>query len=147
MRRCDQISHRYNARVYVQISRRHKFYDYKSTNEDSFPMPVDVLVRGLHCLIPASVRPKSWLTWSRISFIRSPSGGQPLTSARWTLSRYTAEVQRIPKPRIEVAMIEENVINQHPGRGGSTAGIRSAALRAAAALRGRVLQSYQRHDK
>ena len=43
MRRCDQISRRYNARVYVQMSRQHI---YKSTNEASFPMPVDVLVHS-----------------------------------------------------------------------------------------------------
>ena len=45
MRRCDQISRRYEARVYVQMSRQHKYYDYKSTNEESFPMPVGVMVR------------------------------------------------------------------------------------------------------
>jgi hypothetical protein len=47
MRRCDQISRRYNARVYVQMCRQQKYYDYKSTDEKSFPKPVDVLVRAI----------------------------------------------------------------------------------------------------
>ena len=56
MRRCDQISRHYNARVYVQMCRQQKYYDYKSTDENSFPKPVDVLVR-------ASPNPSSpWLT-------------------------------------------------------------------------------------
>ena len=56
MRRCDQISRRYNAHVYIQMSRQHKYYDYKSTDENSFPKPVDVLVRA----IPNPSSP--WLT-------------------------------------------------------------------------------------
>jgi hypothetical protein len=46
MRRCDQISRRYNARVYVQLSRQHKYYDYTSTNDVSFPLGLKALVRS-----------------------------------------------------------------------------------------------------
>lgn len=60
IRRCDQISRRYEARVYIQISRRHQYYDYKSTNDEAFPVPADALVRSLAARrrIPSS-RP-SW---------------------------------------------------------------------------------------
>ena len=57
MRRCDQISRRYNARVYVQMSQQQQYYNYKSTNEESFPMPVDVLVRSWAPSIPSSTSP------------------------------------------------------------------------------------------
>lgn len=62
IRRCDQISRRYFARIYIQMSRQHKYYEYKSTNEESFPMPIDNLIRSLAAppSTPALV-PRSWL--------------------------------------------------------------------------------------
>jgi hypothetical protein len=52
MRRCDQISRRYHARVYVQLSRQHKYYDYTSTNDEAFPKAVDDLVCFSDRLLP-----------------------------------------------------------------------------------------------
>jgi hypothetical protein len=50
MRRCHQISRRYNAQVYVQLSRQHKYYDYTSTNDVSFPVGIEALVRSSDCI-------------------------------------------------------------------------------------------------
>ncbi|KAK1973748.1 hypothetical protein LZ30DRAFT_742559 [Colletotrichum cereale] len=35
--RCDQIQQRYDADVYIQVRRRHKHYEYTSSNEPSWP--------------------------------------------------------------------------------------------------------------
>ncbi|KAH7110807.1 hypothetical protein B0J13DRAFT_577548 [Dactylonectria estremocensis] len=40
MRRCDQLSDRYNADVYIVVRRNHRHYDYNSTNDALFPTPL-----------------------------------------------------------------------------------------------------------
>ncbi|KAK1658509.1 hypothetical protein BDP55DRAFT_682309 [Colletotrichum godetiae] len=35
--RCDQIRQRYGADVYIQVRRMHKYYEYTSSNEPSWP--------------------------------------------------------------------------------------------------------------
>ncbi|GKT96931.1 hypothetical protein Ct61P_14781 [Colletotrichum tofieldiae] len=37
MSRCDQIRQRYGADVYIQVRRKHKHYQYTSSNEPSWP--------------------------------------------------------------------------------------------------------------
>ncbi|KAH8652842.1 hypothetical protein BGZ61DRAFT_321730, partial [Ilyonectria robusta] len=37
MRRCNQLSDRYNADVYIVVRRNHRHYDYNSTNDPLFP--------------------------------------------------------------------------------------------------------------
>lgn len=37
IQRCDQVSRRYNADVYILIRRRCRHYEYKSTEDPSFP--------------------------------------------------------------------------------------------------------------
>ena len=44
MRRGHQISRRYQAHVYIQVSRQHKYYDYTSTTDISFLLPGEALV-------------------------------------------------------------------------------------------------------
>jgi hypothetical protein len=44
MRRGHQISRRYQAHVYIQVSRQRKYYDYTSTTDTSFPLPGEALV-------------------------------------------------------------------------------------------------------
>ena len=38
MRRCDQLSRRYDADVYLLVRRKQRHYDYKSTDDPSFPV-------------------------------------------------------------------------------------------------------------
>ncbi|KAH7137613.1 hypothetical protein EDB81DRAFT_656308 [Dactylonectria macrodidyma] len=53
MRRCDQLSDRYNADVYIVVRRNHRHYDYNSTNDPLFPTPLIDIVRkpipGTYC--------------------------------------------------------------------------------------------------
>jgi hypothetical protein len=37
MKRCDQMSRRYNADVYLLVRRKQRHFDYKSTDDPSFP--------------------------------------------------------------------------------------------------------------
>lgn len=43
MRRCDQMSHRYGADFYVLVRRKCRYYDYKSSDDTSFPIRVDLV--------------------------------------------------------------------------------------------------------
>ncbi len=45
MRRCDQISSRYNADVYIVLRRKCQHYDYNSSEDPSFPTPIDGIIR------------------------------------------------------------------------------------------------------
>ncbi|KAK1973238.1 hypothetical protein LZ30DRAFT_43967 [Colletotrichum cereale] len=38
MRRCNEISHRYQTDVYITLRRKHKHYEYSSTNDPSWPI-------------------------------------------------------------------------------------------------------------
>ena len=37
MKRCDQISRRYEADVYILVRRKHRHYEYNSADDSSFP--------------------------------------------------------------------------------------------------------------
>ncbi|KAK4068834.1 hypothetical protein Purlil1_13708 [Purpureocillium lilacinum] len=42
LKRCHQISRRYDADVYVCVRRKHRAYDYNSTSDPKFPACVDL---------------------------------------------------------------------------------------------------------
>jgi hypothetical protein len=44
MKRCDQLSRRYDADVYLLVRRKQRHYDYKSTDDPSFPVSSPDLV-------------------------------------------------------------------------------------------------------
>ena len=44
MRRCDQISRRYDADVYILVRRKNRHYDYNSTDDPTFPTPLVEIV-------------------------------------------------------------------------------------------------------
>lgn len=44
MKRCDQLSRRYDADVYLLVRRKQKYYDYKSTDNLLFPVSSPDLV-------------------------------------------------------------------------------------------------------
>lgn len=44
MRRCDQMSRRYGADIYVLMRRNSRHYDYNSTKDPTFPTPVREIV-------------------------------------------------------------------------------------------------------
>ncbi|KAK0367688.1 hypothetical protein CLIM01_14953 [Colletotrichum limetticola] len=45
MWRCDEISRRYQSDVYVVLKRRHKHYEYSSTNDLAWPISRADMVR------------------------------------------------------------------------------------------------------
>lgn len=45
LKRCHQISRRYDADVYVFVRRKHRTYDYNSTDDPRFPASVDMVRR------------------------------------------------------------------------------------------------------
>jgi hypothetical protein len=48
MKRCDQLSRRYDADVYLLVRRKQRHYDYKSTDDPSFPVSSPDLVSWLN---------------------------------------------------------------------------------------------------
>lgn len=51
MKRCDQISRRYSADVYILVRWQHKHYEYRSANDSAFPDHSIDLVSSLYRIL------------------------------------------------------------------------------------------------
>ncbi|KAH7115721.1 hypothetical protein EDB81DRAFT_919670, partial [Dactylonectria macrodidyma] len=85
MRRCNQLSDRYNADVYIVVRRNHRHYDYNSTNDPLFPTPLIDIVRkpipGTYSYPLAIRRTPASFKQSRAITPLSPTSS-PMTSQR-----------------------------------------------------------------
>jgi hypothetical protein len=47
IRRCNNISMRYNLDIYLLVRRRNRYYEYNSNRDPSFPAPNEEIVSNL----------------------------------------------------------------------------------------------------
>ncbi|KAK1657060.1 hypothetical protein BDP55DRAFT_686865 [Colletotrichum godetiae] len=82
MRRCNEISHRYQTDVYITLRRKHKHYEYSSTDDPSWPISRADMERVYPVPLrktPANfVRHRSRATKAHLHIVKSTSGVEKL---------------------------------------------------------------------